>query len=50
LHWNPVKHGHVRNVADWTFASFHGLVAQLIYPPDWGGTAIEEANGINFGE
>jgi putative transposase len=50
LHWNPVKHGYVRNVADWPFSSFHRLVAQEIYPLDWGGTAIEEANDINFGE
>jgi putative transposase len=49
LHWNPVKHSYVRNVADWPFASFHRLVPQ-IYPPDWGGTAIEETNTINFGE
>ena len=50
LHWNPVKHGHVLNAADWPFSSFHRLVTQEIYPPDWGGTAIEEANDTNFGE
>jgi putative transposase len=50
LHWNPVKHGYVRKVVDWPFSSFHRLVTQEIYPPDWGGTAIEEANDINFGE
>ncbi|MBU4231688.1 MAG: transposase [Proteobacteria bacterium] len=26
LHWNPVKHGYVRQVADWPFSSFHRLV------------------------
>jgi putative transposase len=50
LHWNPVKHGYVRNAADWPFSSFHGMVAQGIYPSDWGGIAIEEAKSINFGE
>ena len=50
LHWNPVKHGYVRKVADWPFSPFQRLVAQEIYPPDWGGTAIEEATNINFGE
>jgi putative transposase len=50
LHWNPVKHGYVRKVADWPFSSFQRLVAQKIYPPDWGETAIEEATNINFGE
>ena len=50
LHWNPVKHGYVQKVADWPFSSFHRLVAQRLYPPDWGVTAIEEAETINFGE
>jgi len=50
LHWNPVKHGHVRKAADWPFSSFHRLVTQEIYPPDWGGTVIEEADNIIFGE
>jgi putative transposase len=50
LHWNPVKHGHVRQAADWPFSSFHRWVAQGIYPPDWGGTLIEVTETINFGE
>ena len=36
IHWNPVKHGLVENVADWPYSSFHRLVAQGIYPQDWG--------------
>ena len=50
LHYNPVKHGHVQKVRDWPYSSFHRFVAKNIYPPDWGGTAIEEAKDINFGK
>jgi putative transposase len=39
LHWNPVKHGLVRNVGDWPWSSFHRLVRQGLYPGDWGGMA-----------
>lgn len=36
IHWNPVKHGYVRAVADWPYSSFHRHVALGIYPGDWG--------------
>lgn len=50
LHWNPVKHGYVREVADWPFSSFHRLMVAGIYPPNWGENAINEAEARNFGE
>ena len=37
LHFNPVKHGYVAQVADWSFSTFHHYVKQGIYPCDWGG-------------
>jgi len=37
VHFNPVKHGLVKRVADGPFSTFHGLVKQGIYSPDWGG-------------
>ena len=37
LHFNPVKHGLVTRVKDWPYSTFHRLVKQGIYPPDWGG-------------
>ena len=37
IHWNPVKHGWVRQVADWEFSSFHAFVRNGIYPVDWAG-------------
>ena len=39
VHFNPVKHGLAACVADWPYSTFHALVAQGIYPLDWGGGA-----------
>ncbi|NLX58650.1 MAG: transposase [Phycisphaerae bacterium] len=36
IHWNPVKHGHVRRVRDWPWSTFHRYAARGIYPKDWG--------------
>ena len=35
IHYNPVKHGHVRRVRDWPHSTFHRDVARGIYPADW---------------
>ena len=35
IHYNPVKHGHVRSPADWPWSSFHRYVRMGAYPPDW---------------
>ena len=37
IHFNPVKHGLVARVRDWSFSSFHRYVEQGILPADWGG-------------
>ncbi len=37
IHINPVKHGLVKSVADWPYSTFHSLVIQGVYPPDWAG-------------
>jgi len=36
IHWNPVKHGYVKRVADWPHSSFHQFVSQGVYPENWG--------------
>lgn len=36
IHYNPVKHGHARRVCDWPYSTFHHLVQQGMYAPDWG--------------
>jgi putative transposase len=38
IHWNPVKHGLVERVCDYSWSSFHRYVEQGIYPIDWGST------------
>jgi putative transposase len=35
IHYNPVKHGHVRRVADWPYSSFHQYVERGIYNREW---------------
>jgi putative transposase len=37
IHYNPVKHGHVSQVSDWPYSSFHRYVEQGLLPSDWGG-------------
>ena len=42
IHFNPVKHGHVRHVIDWPHSSFHRFVARGQLPADWAaGSSIE---------
>jgi len=41
IHWNPVKHGLVSNVADWQYSSFHRFVERGLYPASWGAQSIE---------
>lgn len=48
IHWNPVKHGWVRAVADWPYSSFHRLVRLGTYPGNWG-TEVDVSN-ISGGE
>ncbi len=48
IHYNPVKHGHVRRVRDWPSSSFHRMVRLGIYPLDWAGDAADPT--AEFGE
>lgn len=34
-HINPMKHGLVKQVADWPYSTFHRYVEQGLYPLDW---------------
>jgi hypothetical protein len=34
VHFNPVKHQHVKCIADWPYSSFQRYVSQGIYPAD----------------
>jgi putative transposase len=48
IHFNPVKHGHVEEAAQWPFSSFHRMVRQGIYPASWAGLPDEKESA--FGE
>lgn len=37
IHFNPVKHGHVQQVEDWPYSTFHRYVRDGIYTQDWAG-------------
>ncbi len=45
IHYNPVKHGLVRAVAEWPHSSFHRYVRRRLLSADWGGTAPIEPQG-----
>ena len=47
IHWNPVKHQHAAQLADWPHSSFHRYVKDGVLPADWG-VASEVAG--TFGE
>lgn len=49
IHYNPVKHGHCRTVADWPYSTFHRYVALGVYAKDWAGVVGEDAGG-EYGE
>jgi putative transposase len=48
IHFNPVKHGLVARVCDWTYSSFHRYVRQDVLPRDWAGEVGGSQSG--FGE
>ena len=50
LHYNPVKHGLVRAVAEWPWSSFHRYVREGTYPVDWGGSQPARMNLSTVGE
>jgi putative transposase len=47
IHFNPVKHGHVHLVKDWSYSSFHRWVKRGDLPVSWG--CAESVEG-QFGE
>ncbi len=47
IHWNPVKHGWVKQVKAWPYSSFYKHVDRGIYPLDWAG---EIDDSMGYGE
>ena len=47
IHFNPVKHGLVRNVKDWPWSSFHRYIPAGWMDPNWAGVDIFIEGGEN---
>lgn len=45
VHWNPVRHGLVRDVGAWPYSTFHRYVRRGWYPESWGGGAGRALDG-----
>ncbi len=48
IHYNPVRHKHVEQVADWPHSTFHRYVEAGVYPRNWGCSGVASDDG--FGE
>ncbi len=48
IHYNPIKHGMVKQLNDWPYSSFHQFVRQGILSADWGNEVIDD--GEKYGE
>lgn len=49
IHYNPVKHGLVKNVKDWKYSSFRKFVEQNFYDINWGSDAdIQNIVDLDF--
>jgi putative transposase len=48
IHYNPVKHGHVRYPVDWPYSTFHSWVKRGEYPREWGcGPEVLRFDGLD---
>lgn len=50
IHYDPVKHGLVRNPKDWQFSSFRTYLTAGLYPENWGVNEPPEFRGNSFSE
>lgn len=48
IHYNPVKHGYVKNPADWPYSSIHRFIRNGDLSPQWG--CLDEFTKTGFGE
>ncbi len=46
IHYNPVKHGHVKHVEEWQYSTFHQYTREGIYAIDWASDICEDFYGI----
>ena len=45
IHYNPVRHGHAQQAAQWPYSSIHRFIAAGIVAPDWGHGQMFDADG-----
>jgi putative transposase len=50
IHYNPVKHGLVKDTADWPWSSFHRYVKMGYYEKGWGCFTDKEIKDLGWGE
>jgi putative transposase len=51
IHYNPVKHGHVKSPSEWPHSSIHRYIKAGILPANWASTdVIEQCPKLQFGE
>lgn len=48
IHYNPVKHGHVKRPWDWPWSTFRRFVTAGQYPRDWGKEEPSHLHGMDF--
>ena len=50
IHYNPVKHGHVRYVKEWPYSTFHRYVERGVSPDGWAGDGLNMAHDYGGGD
>ncbi len=48
IHWNPVKHGLVKEPDQWSQSSFKSWIKNGYYEPGWSGEEPASIRGLNF--
>jgi putative transposase len=48
IHWNPVKHGFVKEPEQWSQSSFNNWVENGYYEREWSGKEPKTIYGLNF--
>ncbi len=48
IHYNPVKHGYVKNPVDWQYSSIHRFIRQGMLDGQW--ACVDDFNQARFGE
>ena len=49
IHYNPVKHGHVKRASDWPYSSIHRFIMMGVANANWG-AGYRESESNAFGE